>query len=150
MRIFIAAAMVVGLAGPAMADNPRGINSTNENSCLEGAIWIDGQCTQVIDTNRSVGPRRVSSRTYTLDEIGRMRSAVAKMMVAQAQTDCDAYVKKYSSPNAMIIGCPNDVSLQSIELNVQTYINAGIAPEALEAKARCPAAGVALCPEGTK
>ena len=80
-------------------------------------------------TQVTVPPHR-----YTLDEIDRMRAAVAKKMVAQAQQDCDAYVKKYSGPSTLIVACPNDVSLQSVELNVQTYMAAGITPEALEAR----------------
>ena len=124
MRYLITTAMLLW-AGGAWAEDPKPLIA-----CPQTADGIF----HCLDPGASMTQVTVPPHRYTLDEIDRMRAAVAKKMVAQAQQDCDAYVKKYSGPGTLIAACPNDVSLQSVELNVQTYMAAGITPEELEAR----------------
>lgn len=68
------------------------------------------------------GHPAVKQRTYTLDEIGRMRVAVLVSMVGKID------------PNAEQFSAPIDLKL--IEERVRTYMAAGITPEELEVRAK--------------
>ena len=110
MRTVILGAVLCCLGGGAMAD---GLNCPSPNDCASGKMFLS--CPPDCQPFRGI--------TYTPDEIDRMREAVYKMIAASVCV----------GPNA----CPT-IPDAVVEDRLRTYIAAGISPEALEERARCP------------